>query len=66
MRWLTRLALGFRKKRRNLDAAVALQVAFHNFCRHRSTIRSTLAMTAGVAGHVWDVEELLMESRFGW
>jgi hypothetical protein len=36
---------------------VALHVAHYNFCRYHATIRSAPAMAAGVAGHVWDVEE---------
>jgi IS1 family transposase len=62
MKRFTRLALGFSKKVANLNAAVALHVAHYNFCRYHSTIRSTPAMAAGVAGHPWSVDELLEEA----
>jgi len=62
MRRFTRLALGFSKKLRNLDAATALYVAHYNLCRYHSTIRSTPAMAAGVAGHPWTMDELLTEA----
>jgi IS1 family transposase len=62
MRRFTRLALGFSKKLDNLAAAVALHVAHYNYCRYHRTIRSTPAMAAGIAGHVWTVEELLTEA----
>jgi IS1 family transposase len=62
MRRFTRLALGFSKKLRNLEAATALYVSHYNFCRYHSSIRSTPAMAAGVAGHPWSVNELLEEA----
>jgi hypothetical protein len=62
MRRFTRLALGFSKKVENLAAAVALHVAHYNYCRFHRTIRSTPAMAAGIAGHVWTLAELLDEA----
>jgi hypothetical protein len=59
MRRFTRLALGFNKRVENLTAAVALPVAHYNCCRFHRTVRSTPAMAAGVAGHVWTMAELL-------
>jgi hypothetical protein len=59
IRRFTRLALGFSKKLENLEAAIALYVAHHNYCRYHRTIRSTPAMAAGIAGHPWTMEELL-------
>jgi IS1 family transposase len=59
MRRFTRLTLGFSKKLENLAAAVALHVAHYNYCRFPRTIRSTPAMAAGIAGHVWTIAELL-------
>ena len=48
------------KKLDNLKAAVTLYVAFYNFCRVPQTLRVTPAMEAGLANHVWTIEELLM------
>jgi hypothetical protein len=31
----------------------------YNFCRIHKTLRVTPAMAAGVADHVWDVEEIV-------
>jgi IS1 family transposase len=62
MRRFTRLALGFSKKVENLAAAVALHVAHYNYCRFHRTIRSTPAMAARIAGHVWTMEELLVNA----
>ena len=42
------------------EAAVALDFAHYNFCRrHGSLCKLTPAMTAGITGHVWTVEELM-------
>jgi len=38
---------------------VALHVAHYDYCRYHRTIRSTPAMAAGIAGHVWTMAELL-------
>jgi IS1 family transposase/transposase-like protein len=59
LRRFTRLALGFSKKLENLKAAVALYVGFYNFSRVHRTLRVTPAMEAGIADHVWTIEELL-------
>jgi IS1 family transposase len=59
MKRFTRLSLGFSKKLENLAAAVALHVAYHNFCRVHRTLRMTPAMAANVADHVWTLVELL-------
>ena len=32
---------------------------FYNFCRVHQTLRVTPAMEAGLADHVWSVEELI-------
>jgi IS1 family transposase len=42
----------------NLKSAVSLYVAFYNFCRVHRSLRITPAMQAGIADHVWTVEEL--------
>jgi IS1 family transposase len=59
LRRFTRLSLGFSKKLENLAAAVALHVAHYNFCRVHGALRITPAMAAGVADHVWELDELL-------
>ena len=63
MRRFTRLALGFSKKRENLDAAIALYVAHYNFCRMHGSLPGTPAMAAKVTGHPWTLEELLEEAE---
>ena len=59
MRRFTRLTNGFSKKLENLKAAVAIFVAFYNFCRIHQTLRVTPAMQAGLTDHVWTLQELL-------
>jgi len=59
LRRFTRLTNGFSKKLENLKAAVAVFVAWYNFCRVHQTLRVTPAMEAGLADHVWTVAELL-------
>ncbi len=38
---------------------VALHFMHYNFCRVNKTPRVTPAIEAGLANHVWDVEELV-------
>src|SRR5206468_2483585 len=59
MRRFTRLALGFSKKLRNLEAATALYVAHYNFCRWHASLKKTPAMAAGLADYPMTMEELL-------
>jgi hypothetical protein len=59
LRRFTRLTNGFSKKLANLKAAVAVFVAWYNFCRVHQTLRVTPAMEAGLTDHVWTVRELL-------
>ena len=59
MRRFTRLTNAFSKKLENLKAACALYFAYYNFCRVHQTLRVTPAMEAGLADHVWGLEELL-------
>jgi IS1 family transposase/lambda repressor-like predicted transcriptional regulator len=60
-RRFTRLALGFSRKMENLRAAVALQMAYWNFCWIPRTLRITPAMAARVTDRVWEVSDLLGE-----
>ena len=68
MRRFTRLTNAFAKKVENLAAAVSLHFMHHNFCRvHQSLTatnpdgtrtKRTPAMAAGIADHVWTLQEL--------
>ena len=60
MRRLTRLTNGFSKKLENLKAALALHFAWYNFGRVHQTLRVTPAMAAGITGHIWTWEEILV------
>jgi hypothetical protein len=60
---MTPLALGFSKGLENLDAAVAVCVAWYNMCRVHLTLRVTRAMQAGISGHIWTIEELPAAGR---
>lgn len=59
MRRFTRLTNGFSKKLENHAHAVALHFMHYNFCRIHQTLRVTPAMQAGVADHVWSMEEVV-------
>lgn len=58
MRRFTRLTNAFSKKVENLGHAVALHFMYYNFCRIHQTLRVTPAMEAGLADHVWRLEDL--------
>jgi transposase-like protein/IS1 family transposase len=57
-RW-TRLTNAFSKSWKHHEAAVALYIAFYNYCRHHSTIKTTPAVAAKLTDHRWTMEELL-------
>lgn len=59
LRRFTRLTNGFSKTLVNLEAAVAVFMAWYNFCRVHQTLRVTPAMEAGLTDHVWTIGELL-------
>ena len=59
MRRMTRLTNAFSKKVENLEHAVALHFMHYNFCRVHQSLRVTPAMEAGVADHVWSLEEVI-------
>ncbi len=66
MRRFTRLTNAFSKKAQNHAHAVSLYFMHYNFCRAHQTltrdangIKTTPAMAAGIADHVWTVEEIL-------
>ena len=58
MRRFTRLTNAFSKKVDNHKAAVALHFMHYNFARIHKSLRVTPAMEAGVADHVWSLEEI--------
>lgn len=59
MRRFTRLSNGFSKKVENHAHAVALYFLHYNFARIHGTTRVTPAMAAGLADHVWGLEEIV-------
>ena len=54
----TRLTNAFSKKVENHAHAVALHFMHYNFGRTHKTLRVTSAMEAGIADHVWSLEEI--------
>jgi IS1 family transposase len=59
MRRFTRLTNAFSKKLEQHENALALYFMYYNFCRIHQTLRVTPAMEAGVADHVWSLEEVI-------
>jgi IS1 family transposase/lambda repressor-like predicted transcriptional regulator len=59
MRRFTRLTNAFSKKVENHYWAIALHYMNYNFCRTHQTLRVTPAMEAGIADHVWTIEEVV-------
>jgi IS1 family transposase len=59
MRRFTRLTNGFSKKIENHGHALGLHYMHYNFCRIHQTLRVTPAMEAGIADHVWSIEEIV-------
>ena len=59
MRRFTRLTNGFSKKAENLAHALSLHFMYYNFARVHKTLETTPATAAGVADHVWTIEEIV-------
>ena len=66
----SRIAANRRRSRTQDDtdnhiAAIAIYFMHYNFCRIHASLRVTPAMEAGVAQHVWSLEEMvgLLESE---
>ena len=59
VRRFTRLTNACSKKVENHAHMVALHFMHYNFCRVHQTLRVTPAMQAGLADHVWEIEELV-------
>jgi IS1 family transposase/transposase-like protein len=61
LRRFTRLTNAHSKSNRHHEAAIALWLAFYNFCRVHSTLKTTPAVKAGLTSEVWSVDRLLDE-----
>lgn len=59
MRRFTRLTNGYSKKVENHAAMVAVYFTWYNFERVYHTLKTTPAVKAGVADHVWSVDEMI-------
>ena len=59
MRRFTRLTNAFSKKIDNHIHSVALFYMHYNFARVHQTLRVTPAMEAGIARHVWSIQEIV-------
>ena len=59
MRRFTRLTNAFSKKVENLMHAVSLHFMHYNFARVHGTLKTTPAVKAGIADHVWTIEEIV-------
>jgi IS1 family transposase len=59
MKRFARLSNGFSKKVENHEHMLALHYMFYNFARIHQTLRVTPAMEAGVADHVWELDEII-------
>ncbi len=59
MRRFSRVTNAFSKKLENHAATAALYFMYYNFARVHQTLRVTPAMEAGIADHVWSIEEIV-------
>ena len=57
-RRFTRLTNAFSKKIENHKHMMAIYTMNYNFCRIHQTLRCTPAMEAGIAKHIWSLEEI--------
>src|SRR5579863_1802148 len=64
-RRFTRLTNGFSKKVENHTAQIAIFMVVYNFHRKHMTLGTTPAVKAGIADHIWSIEEIigLLEAR---
>src|SRR5260370_18075328 len=58
-RRFTRLTNAFSKKIENHIASVALYMMYYNFGRKHQTLGTSPAVKAGLADHIWSVEEII-------
>lgn len=59
---MSRLTNAYSKKKRNLDAAIALHVFWYNYGTIHGTLRTTPAMAANLTRHPWTLEEMIGEA----
>lgn len=59
MRRFTRLTNGHSKKLANHLHALAIHYVHYNFARKQKDLKGTPAMVAGLADHVWSIEEII-------
>jgi len=59
MRRFTRLTNAFSKKLENHACAIALHFMYYNFSRVHQTLKTSPAVAAGIADHVWSIEEIV-------
>ena len=59
MKRFSRLSNGFSKKVENHEHMLALHYMYYNFGRIHQSLRVTPAMEAGIADHVWDLDEII-------
>jgi hypothetical protein len=59
MHLFTRLTNGFSKKIESHCHSVALSYMHYNFARVHRSLRVTPAMEAGIAQHVWSIDEIV-------
>lgn len=59
MRRFTRLTNAHSKKIENQMHAFAIHSVQYNFARIHQTLRVTPAMEAGIADHVWSIEDIV-------
>lgn len=59
MRRFTRLTNAFSKKLENHSCAISLHFMYYNFSRVHQTLKTTPAVAAGIADHVWTLEEII-------
>ncbi|HEY3897074.1 MAG TPA: hypothetical protein VGM54_00570 [Chthoniobacter sp.] len=59
MKRFARLSNGFSKMVENHEHTVALHYMYYNFARIHQSLRVTPAMGAGIADHVWTIDEII-------
>lgn len=59
VRRMTRLSCAFSKKWSHHEAMMGLAIFHYNYCRVRSTIKTTPAVASGLENHNWTVREMI-------
>ena len=63
LRRCARRTNAYSKKHGHHVAAIALHLAFYNFCRVHESLRVTPAVELGLTDHVWSIRELIEEAK---